>query len=181
MISTNHPFDITAPSTRRRVIVFELHNFFNAYTTPEDVLGGRMFESNWTEKDWLAYDNFMVECCEEYMRHGLIDLGEINYADNVLSSQLRPEVKSWLEEYLKQAFINKSLTLYEMTKMWDDFVKRYPDAYQARNSMTRDLKLLLRVKAIPSGIVRSTVDMLYLYPPKDQQKIEWIWRPNNKA
>ena len=109
MISTNHPFDITAPSTKRRVIVFELHNYFNAYVTPEDVLGGRMFESSWTEQDWLAYDNFMVECCEEYMSNGIMDLGEINYADNVLASELRPEVKAWIEEYLKYGYINKNV------------------------------------------------------------------------
>lgn len=181
MISTNHPFDITAPSTKRRVIVFELHNFFNAYTTPEDVLGGRMFESTWKESDWLAYDNFMVECCEEYMRNGILDLGEINYAENVLASKLRPEVKSWIEEYIKDGYVSKSLTTYSMEQMWFSFVKRYPDAYNKRNSMTRDLKLYLRIKSIPSGIVRSTTDMLYLYPPKDQQRIEWIWRPNNKV
>lgn len=181
MISTNYPFDTAKPSVKRRVHIFELHNYFNAYTTPIDVLGGRMFESNWTDKDWLAYDNFMIEACEEYMRNGLSDLGEINYSDNVLNNVMLPEVNTWFKAYFKEAYIKKELTFYSIETMWKKICERYPDIYKARNSMTRDFKTWLRVKGIPSGVVRSTTDMLYLYPPKDQDNIEWILRPDNRV
>jgi len=181
MISTNAPFDITAPSTKRRILIFELHNYFNQFMTPEDVLGGRMFESSWSEDQWSAFDNYMVECCEEYMRNGVIDQGEVNYSDNYLKSVLRQEFKSWFEEYIKSGYVGHKVAMYDLKKMWTDFSKRYPDVFAYSNSFNMAIKKWLRVKAVPSGIVRSTSDMLYLYPAVDTHSIDWIYRWSNKA
>lgn len=180
MISTNNPFDITAPSTKRRVAIFELYNFFNQDRTPEDVLGGRMFESNWTTEDWLAYDNFMVECSLTYMQNGLIDQGEINYSENYLKNELRPEFKSWFEDYIKEGYTKQSLTVYGLEDMWRAFVKRYPDIYNVRNSFTMAIKKWLRVKQVPSGIKRMSSDVLLLYPGSTTENMEWIYRWTTK-
>ena len=166
MISTNCPFNINAESTKRRIVLFELSPYFSSKRTPEMVFGRRLFEGDWKFGEWLQFDNFMIRCEELYMREGLIQTGELNYIDNFLMSELGSDVYHWFGTTFVTATAEQEQKCYKMDNLWDMFTKKYPDRYHVRNSFTKAIKLYLRTKKIPSGVLRSTEDMLILYPAK---------------
>lgn len=180
IISTNHGFDITAPSVRRRICLFELDNFFNDHKTPEDIFGHRFFESEWTDMDWAQFDNFMIDCVQMYMRSGLIEAEEVNYSNNYLGQALRNEFIVWFEAYIHDGYISMTQTEYDLEKMWITFrtIKngQYSDIFNVRNSFTGAIKKWLRVKRVPSGMIRSTTDKLIIYPDKSQKLSDVIYR-----
>lgn len=180
MLSANTPFGMLGSTVRRRMIIFELENFFNAERTPEDIFGHQFFMSEWSKYDWEQFDSFMVKCCHIYMQDGLLDDGEINYTDNFLKKELRPEFKTWFEEKIKKGYVEMQKTTYPLEGMWKEFITmkngQYSDIFKVRNGFTKAIKLWLSVKRVPSGILRSTEDVLIIYPDKNDKLSEVIHR-----
>lgn len=54
---------------RKNEIVFS--NYFNSTFTPEDKFSKRFF-SEWNEKEWSDFDNFMINCLQFYLENGLL-------------------------------------------------------------------------------------------------------------
>ena len=166
MLSTNSPFDISAGSTKRRIALFELDNYFSAERTPLDVFHHMFFGSDWNEDEWMRFDNFMVACCETYMRYGLIEAEMVGYKSNLVSSKLRAEFVAWFQKYISKALIDSPdhEYKYSLNDMWSNFTNKYPDTFNRRNSLTESCKFWLVTYGIKSGISRSTEDYLVIYP-----------------
>lgn len=176
MISTNTPFDLTAESTKRRIALFELDNYFNADKTPQDVFGHMFFGTDWSKQDWMQFDTFMVSCCEFYMRYGLIPSPVIGYKENIINQRLRPEFVAWFKEYVKPAIESDGQTefRYDMLAMWTAFVQKYPDTFNRRNTLTESCKFWLKTMGIRSGIYRGTSDALVIYPDPSTNITNWF-------
>ena len=177
MISTNCPININSSSTRRRVVLFEMSPYFSHKRTPEDVFGHFLLVKSWPFSEWMAYDNFMVRCVELYMKEGLIDAGMLNYEDNFLKAELGEAVYNWMQNIgFNLNTIMEKRTAFKMEGLWQLFNKKYPDKYHVRNSFTKAIKLYLRTKHIPSGILRSTEDMVIVFPDKNEKLTEIIYQ-----
>lgn len=189
MLSSNQPIDLSAPSCKRRMVVFELDNFFHENKTPQDIFGKRFFESQWNSVDWGMFDTFMIRCCYDYMREkdtvgadgkviGLRQPPLLNYTNTLLYSKLSDDFIAWFADKIADA--NKFMVERSFSKkgLYDEFAKKYSE-YQDERRYKRAFagwcKFYLQTLQIPSAEKRSTEDILILYP-NDDPKITYIYK-----
>ena len=189
MLSSNQPIDLSAPSCKRRMVVFELDNFFHENKTPQDIFGKRFFESQWNSVDWGMFDCFMIRCCYDYMREkdtvgadgkiiGLRQPPLLNYTNTLLYSKLSDDFIAWFADKIADA--NKFMVERSFSKkgLYDEFAKKYSE-YQDERRYKRAFagwcKFYLQTLQIPSAEKRSTEDLLILYPNADP-KITYIYK-----
>lgn len=181
MLSSNQPIDLSAPSCKRRMVVFELDNFFSETKTPQDVFGKRFFESQWTKTDWAMFDVFMIRCCLDYMQHkdeigadgkviGLRQPPLLNYANTLLASKLTEDFIAWFESRISEATKYMTEHVYSKNGLYAEFTKKYTeysDERRYKRAFTGWCKFYLETMHIPSAERRSTEDVLILYPNND--------------
>ncbi|KJD31243.1 hypothetical protein PK35_15520 [Tamlana nanhaiensis] len=63
-------------SDERRRYEFELSDFF-VKNQPYKVYGNQFFDE-WDKCEWDNFDNFMIECLQVYLKHGLVEASPIN-------------------------------------------------------------------------------------------------------
>lgn len=190
MLSSNTPIDVitTQDAVKRRLVVFELDNYFNARHTPEDEFKRRFFESKWTEKDWKQFDNFMVDCECVYMQHknaisetggvvGIIEPPQINYKRQLLNAQLSEEFVDWFEDKINNAVVAMVYCEFKKKELYKEFTEKYEAYANAQlyaRAFTKWCKFYLEVMGIPSGEKRSTDDLLILYPDINDKSVKLI-------
>lgn len=189
MISSNQAIDISAPSCKRRMVVFELDNFFNEHKTPQDMFGKRFFESEWNDMDWARFDFFMVNCCLNYMQEkdkvgadgkviGLRQPPLLNYENMLLRSKLNNDFIAWFEAQIEDAMQYKIERCFSKNGLYTLFSTKYTEfasERQYKRAFTGWCKFYLQTKKIPSAEKRSTEDLLILFPNPDP-KISYIYR-----
>lgn len=189
MLSSNQPIDISAPSCKRRMVVFELDNFFNENKTPQDVFGKRFFESQWNTTDWGMFDVFMISCCHKYMMEkdtvgsdgkviGLRQPPLLNYTNTLLYSKLNEDFIVWFAD--KIAETNKYMLekCFSKKGLYTEFANKYSefqDERRYKRAFAAWCKFYLQTMQIPSAEKRSTEDLLILYP-KEDPKISYIYK-----
>ena len=189
MLSSNQPIDLSAPSCKRRMVVFELDNFFNEHRTPQDMFGKRFFESEWTNIDWARFDFFMVNCCLRYMKEkdtigadgkviGLRQPPLLNYTNTLLYSKLNEDFIVWFSDQIADTLKYKVEHCYSKNALYTKFSDKYTefkDERRYKRAFTSWCKFYLQTMEIPSGEKRSTEDLLILYPKQDP-KISYIYK-----
>jgi hypothetical protein len=70
-ITTNYTINGSGASHERRVFEVEIANYFNENRTPEMEFG-HLFFSDWDEKEWARFDNFMIRCVQFFLKNGLV-------------------------------------------------------------------------------------------------------------
>jgi hypothetical protein len=71
VITTNYTIGGVGGSFEGRKFEIELSDYFSFNHTPFDEFGRMMFD-DWNPSDWNAFDQFIVECIQVYLEHGLI-------------------------------------------------------------------------------------------------------------
>ena len=190
MLSSNQAIDLSAPSCKRRMVVFELDNFFNENKTPQDVFGRRFFESQWDELDWYRFDIFMVSCCYKYMQDkdavgadgkviGIRQPPLLNYQNTLLHSKLNEDFIVWFADKISDALQYQREMMYSKKGLYEEFTKKYTeysDERKWKRTFAGWCKFYLQTMQIPSGEKRSTEDLLILYPQPGDTKISYIFR-----
>ena len=137
IMSTNQTLKIDGTSSKRRIIFFELHNYYSDKLEPEMDFGKRFFESGWTADDWNEFDSFMIRCTQIYLANGIIKPAEINYSDRALKEHTNADFVFWLE-WLLDARDVLNMALHEgeyslkKKEIFESFVLRYPDFNNAK-------------------------------------------------
>lgn len=137
LMSTNQTLKIDGTSSKRRVIFFELHNYYSDKLEPEHEFGKRFFESYWTANDWNEFDSFMIRCVKTYLEFGIIKPAEINYSNRALEEHTDADFVFWLEwlltdrDTLKMAEHWGEATL-KKKETFEQFILKYPDFNNAR-------------------------------------------------
>lgn len=189
MLSSNQPIDISAPSCKRRMVVFELDNFFNENKTPQDIFGKRFFESQWNKTDWCMFDVFMIRCCYEYMREkdtvgadgkviGLRQPPLLNYTNTLLYSKLNEDFIVWFADKIAEANKYMLERCFSKKGLYTEFSEKYSefqDERRYKRAFAAWCKFYLQTMQIPSAEKRSTEDLLILYP-KEDPKITYIYK-----
>lgn len=190
MLSSNQAIDLSAPSCKRRMVVFELDNFFNENKTPQDVFGRRFFESQWDELDWYRFDIFMVNCCYKYMQDkdavgadgkviGIRQPPLLNYQNTLLHSKLNEDFIVWFADKISEALQYQREMMYSKKGLYEEFTNKYTeysDERRYKRAFAGWCKFYLQTMQIPSGEKRSTEDLLILYPQPGDTKISYIFR-----
>ena len=192
MLSSNTPIDIItcADATKRRLVVFELDNYFNASHTPIDEFKRRFFESKWTADDWKQFDAFMIDCAYFYIANkdkvndkgevtGIIEPPQINYKRQLLNAKLPEDFVYWFEEKISGAQVAMVYCEFKKKDLYSEFCTKY-EAYSNvqlyARAFTKWCKFYLEVMGIPSGEKRSTDDLLILYPDLNDKATKIICR-----
>lgn len=166
MISINHTIDVQRSSDRRRLIIFELANYYSDTFRPTDKYKKWFFGQDWTETDWNQFYSFMCRCVQLFLRSGLIEPEEINYQNRRLEESL-PEDFVW--------FIGDQFSTYTNGRVEHEFVKqtllksftdRYPafDNDRFMRNFTKYVRQYCQLKTIPFCEIRSTNDLFIIYP-----------------
>lgn len=189
MLSSNQAIDLSAPSCKRRMVVFELDNFFNENKTPQDMFGKRFFESQWDILDWYRFDIFMANCCLRYMQEkdtvgadgrviGIRQPPLLNYQNTLLRSKLSEDFITWFSMKIEEGLTYKVERAYSKNALFEEFTKKYTEfanEQKYKRAFTGWCKFYLQTMEIPSGEKRSTEDVLILFPNPDP-KISYIYQ-----
>jgi len=71
LITTNYTVGGVGGSFERRKFEVEMSDYFSSKHTPFDEFGHMLF-SDWDDLEWQRFDNFMINCCQFYLKNGLV-------------------------------------------------------------------------------------------------------------
>lgn len=98
VVTTNTAITGTGPSYEGRQNVVEFSNYFS---DSHDIRAefGHIFFDDWDEEEWLRFDNFMVDCVQFFLKHGLKSYAK-NYKRKQLLLSVEPNVIDFYETHL---------------------------------------------------------------------------------
>jgi phage-related protein len=114
VVSTNFSYEVSDGGLRRRIIPIEFTNFFTEAGGVREYFNA-MFPTDWTENDWLAYDNIIVESIQSYLSNkgrlkapALTDTGWKKQFEHEFNPQTYQFITENIEEWkLKQKVNNE--------------------------------------------------------------------------
>jgi hypothetical protein len=71
IITTNYTIGGVGGSFERRKFEVEMSNYFGHTRSPLDEFGHMLFD-DWNDEQWIMFDNFMIQCCQYYLKNGLV-------------------------------------------------------------------------------------------------------------
>ena len=120
VISTNYAIKGGGHSHVRRRHELEISKYYGAKKTPFDDFGRQLFD-DWSEEEFTAFDNYMVECLQMYLRDGLIDQEATNKLLKGLIVNTNHDFVEWAKDTVETNFD------YSKSTMYLDFTTAYPD------------------------------------------------------
>ncbi len=141
LITTNYTIGGIGGSFERRKFEVEMSDYFSYKHTPLDEFGHMLFD-DWDELEWQKFDNFMINCCQFYLKNGLVKHDFNNLEVRKFIKETAFEFYEWSKEsillnneynkkYLYEMFINeyhdfkKWLTQKRFSQWIDSFSKYY--------------------------------------------------------
>ena len=107
VITTNYVIGGAGESHDRRRHEIEFYQYFNKKNNPLKVYGKLLFDQ-WDKKDWVSFDNYMVENLQKYLIHGLIISPSINVdAKRFISSTCKE-----FFDFMHEGFIEFNKLIY---------------------------------------------------------------------
>lgn len=114
------PKNLEQESTKRRLVLLELENYYNSSFTPFDEFGNRFF-IDWDSEEWAAFDAFIIHCVQMYMDKGLQPYQSENLKQKKILSSVNASVQEWLEDIWipKNRHELNGLTGFAIKQIWD--------------------------------------------------------------
>ena len=97
VISTNYAIKGEGNSHDRRRHEIEFSQYYNGDRTPFDEFGCQLFD-DWGFDEWVAFDNYMVECLQMYLQNGLLKQNAKNIKLRKLIAESSMEFFEWVED-----------------------------------------------------------------------------------
>jgi len=129
VITTNYAIKGNGNSHERRRHELEIAQYYNKDKTPFHEFKRMMFH-DWDKKDFGEFDAFIFECCQFYLKNGLIKQELINLESKRLVSETSPDFLEFIEEVDLVGLIPK-------TTLFERFLTEY-DHYRKINWMTKN-------------------------------------------
>lgn len=134
VIATNYSIQGSDDSSRDRQFVIEFTDFYNAKHKPTDDFG-KLFFLEWSDSEFAKFDNFMMGCCQLYLREGLCEYDYVNLTRKKLIDETAPE----FEEFVRELELNKE---YNKKDLFKRFQEEYEDFEKLRqNTFTKWTKV----------------------------------------
>lgn len=172
MVSMNQAMRIeTEGSDGRRVIIFELANFFNATRRPADYFGKRFWSKEWSAADWCEFYSFMCRCEIMYITHGIIKPKDINFTERAARKAVgSDDMWAYLEKTFSPCLLNSNVSSkWNKASLWAEFNTRYFGTYKSQKTFSEKVLIFLRHKHIRTGIYRDGKnDWFWLNPTPEE-------------
>jgi len=126
-ITTNYAIKGSGNSFARRKWELELHQYYNKNFTPQDEFGKLLF-GDWNDDDWSQFDNYMIQCLQNYLYTGLFKTKSINSNVRDLSQATSHEFIEWLGLVDNDDDVNTipmNIRLYK-NELFNSFIEDYP-------------------------------------------------------
>lgn len=156
VITTNYAISGKGNSFERRKWELEFRQHYNKDYTPVDEFGMRLFD-DWSEQEWLAFDNYMISNLQLYLESGLVKSEFKNLGIRKLASETCHEYIEWLG--LVEGTKAADVIVYDKKifkdDLYNDFITDNPDfAPKAKMTISRTLfyKWLLAFAAFMDGV-----------------------------
>lgn len=126
LITTNYTIGGVGGSFERRKFEVEMSSYFSYKHTPLDEFGHMLF-SDWSEKEWLKFDNFMIQCVQFYLKNGLVKHDFNNLEVRKYIKETCSEFYEWGQDrdnlpynvkLDKTEYFNRFLNDYQDLKKW---------------------------------------------------------------
>ena len=134
-ITTNYAIKGKGSSFERRKWELELAQHYTKDYTPLREFGKMMF-GEWDDEEWCQFDNFMIECLQLYLKHGLNKSDFVNLKIRKLSAETCHEFIEWCGVVggIPNEKLKIKTKLYK-NDLYLDFVEENPD-YAPKSKMT---------------------------------------------
>jgi hypothetical protein len=131
VITTNYTIGGVGVSFDRRKFEVELSSYFGSHHTPLDEFGHMLFEE-WSESEWLKFDNFMISCLQLYLANGLVKHEFHNLELRKFIKSTSFEFNEWIED---SENITQNIRLTKLD-LFNNFINEYQD-YKIRLTQKR--------------------------------------------
>jgi hypothetical protein len=135
-ITTNYAIKGAGNSFARRKWELELYQHYNKDFTPIDDFGKLMF-GDWNDEDWCSFDNYMINCLQNYLGGGLQRSEFVNLKIRQLSAETCHDFIEWcglLEGAEPNTFLRTEVKMINQ-ELYMEFISEYPD-YGRNSKMT---------------------------------------------
>lgn len=120
LITTNQSITGSDDSSRARQFVVEFSDFYNANHFPIQDFG-KMFFDEWDKNEWSAFDNYMIECCQYYLKNGLKEYDYVNLTKKKLIDETAVEFEEFIKDVPLGVEQNKKDLFERFKKEYEDF------------------------------------------------------------
>ena len=125
LIASNDTFRIAGSSAKDRVIEFELANYYKVGFSPKDEFGAWFF-TDWDDKEWLAFDNFMMGCLSLYLHYGILECDPINLNKRKQISETNRDFVEFIDDNIEKGKLRRGIDI-DKTSIHLEFLSEYPD------------------------------------------------------
>ena len=87
-------------STRRRIELYEVANYFDSSYTPFDHFRHVLF-NDWDEAEWNKFDAFMIECIQLFLKSGLESYTDEKIEKRIIISSVGVEMEEFIQYWMK--------------------------------------------------------------------------------
>lgn len=165
LITTNQSITGSDDSSKARQFVVEFSDFYNANHFPIQDFG-KMFFDEWDKNEWCAFDNYMIECCQYYLKNGLKEYDYVNLTKKKLIDETAVE----FEEFIKDVPLNVEQNKKDL---FERFKKEYEDFGQMKqNTFSKWTKVYAELYDLRIDERKSGADRYFTFRKKDEKAAE---------
>lgn len=133
VITTNYTIKGEGGSFEARKHELELSSYFNKNYSPKDKFG-HMFFDDWDCNEWSRFDNFMIQCVQYYLEHGLKKQVHKNLELRKFIGETSQDFYDWVQDGALQIDLR-----YYNNEIFTKFTADFPD-YLKNNFKIRTFK-----------------------------------------
>lgn len=130
LISSNDTFRVEGGSAKDRLIEFELSEHYSRSYSPYNEFG-QWFFTEWSNTEWLSFDNFMVSCICDYLKFGVIEAENINLGKRKQIEHTNPDFVGWMDDMFESGELKPEFE-YDKKILHNAFLESYPDFKEDR-------------------------------------------------
>jgi hypothetical protein len=97
VMTSNYPLEGSGSSFARRLVEFEISDYFGSDHNPYDEFGHYLI-GDWDEKEKICFFNYMMYCVQVYLKNDVIKAKPINLLQNRLIATLGQEFLDFADE-----------------------------------------------------------------------------------
>ncbi len=137
LMTSNQALQIRGTSEQRRICPIGFSDHYNVKTTPLQEFGKLFFSSEWSEKDWLDFYNFMFSCIQRYLKDGLDSYGYTALQHKALIQKYGLELYNAVKTNQEQIAIFH--TRAGIVDAFEDAFNPYPEDVKSRYEAVEDI------------------------------------------
>jgi len=172
-MSSNKTVKLDGISAKDRVIVFEVHNYYDDKKNPQTEFNEWFFR-DWEALEWNKFFSYIIRCFIVFFKNGIIKPAEINYSKRIIQDHTAPEFFSWFEDefnYILAEMMQCNNHVQKCKKiLWNKFLEDYPDYKNnkrfSQNKFTVWIRSFLKLKGYTFEEVRKGTDVFIIHNPK---------------